>query len=206
MLSLFVDFSNLVLCYFLPQSFSVVRVNCDNRGRIQINEFERHSLALPFSSDWSAAFGKYVFVLFCSLPFKSWCHKFFEISLAATKTVLKPVSCDHLTSFNYDCKNTRDVDLTCWCNLSNIMSDSIFHEIMRQEITVFFLFFCFVLFCFFFRGVIPLLCSRWKRWNQFYHYIISGRGETLNHNELWQMGLISLQWDLKAKTCQGISD
>ena len=38
--------------FFFPHSFSVVTVNCDNRGRIQINEFERHSLPLPFNSDW----------------------------------------------------------------------------------------------------------------------------------------------------------
>ena len=50
--------------FFFPHSFSVVTVNCDNRGRIQINEFERHSLPLPFNSDWSAVFGKYIFVLF----------------------------------------------------------------------------------------------------------------------------------------------
>ena len=38
--------------FFFPHSFSVVTVNCDNRGRIQINEFEWHSLPLPFNSDW----------------------------------------------------------------------------------------------------------------------------------------------------------
>ena len=65
-----------------------------------------------------------------------------------------------------------------------------------------FVLFCFVLFC----GVILLFFSGWKRWNQFYHYNISGRGEILNYNGLRQMGLISLQWDLKSETCQGISD
>ena len=38
--------------FFFPHSFSVVTFNCDNRGKIQINEFERHSLPLPFNSDW----------------------------------------------------------------------------------------------------------------------------------------------------------
>ena len=38
--------------FFFPHSFSVVTVNCDNRGRIQINESEPHSLPLPFNSDW----------------------------------------------------------------------------------------------------------------------------------------------------------
>ena len=42
----------------------VVKVNCDKREIIQIYEFERHSLALPFNSDRYAVFGKYIFVLF----------------------------------------------------------------------------------------------------------------------------------------------
>ena len=49
--------------------------------------------------------------------------------------MLKPVSCDHLTSPNYDEKKVRDVGLTCQRHLSNIMSDSISHESMRQGIT-----------------------------------------------------------------------
>ena len=40
------------LPFFFSHSFSVVTVNCDNRGRIQIIEFERHSLPLPFNSDY----------------------------------------------------------------------------------------------------------------------------------------------------------
>ena len=81
-----------------------------------------------------------------SLPIKSYCHKFFELSLATTITVLKPVSCDHVRSFNYDDKKARDVGLTCWCHLSNNMPDSIFHESMRQGITCVCVFFVFVLF------------------------------------------------------------
>ena len=38
---------------------------------------------------------------------------YIELSLATTITVLKPVSCDHVTSFNYDDKKARDVGLTC---------------------------------------------------------------------------------------------
>ena len=38
--------------FFVPHSFSVVTVECDNRGRIQINEFQRHSLPLPFNCNW----------------------------------------------------------------------------------------------------------------------------------------------------------
>ena len=30
-----------------------------------------------------------------------------------SSTVLKPVSCDHVISFNYDGKKARDVGLTC---------------------------------------------------------------------------------------------
>ena len=72
---------------------------------------------------------------------------------------------------------------------------------------VFFLF----LFCCFFvsflcAGWYFLFSSGWKRWNQFYHYNITGRGEILSYNGLRQMGLISLQWDLKSETCQGISE
>ena len=51
--------------------------------------------------------------LSCSLPIKSSCHRFFELFLATTITVLKPVSFDHVTSFDYDDKKARDVDLTC---------------------------------------------------------------------------------------------
>ena len=44
---------------------------------------------------------------------------------------------------SYDDKKVRDVGLTCSCYLTNIMSDSIFDENMRQGIT------CYVLFCLF---------------------------------------------------------
>ena len=37
---------------------------------------------------------------------------------------------------NYDHKKTRDVGLTFWCHLSNIMPDRIFHESMRPQIIV----------------------------------------------------------------------
>ena len=66
-------------------------------------------------------------------------------------------------------------------------------------------FFVFVL-SFFFRGVILLFSSGSKRWYQFDHYNISGHWKMLNYNGLRQMGFISLQWDLKSETCQGISD
>ena len=97
--------------FFFPHSFSVITVNCNNRGRIQINEFERHSLPYlltPISKPFLVSI-----YLFCSPPIKSQCYKIFELSLATTITVLKPVSCDHVISFNYDGKRARDVGLTC---------------------------------------------------------------------------------------------
>ena len=78
--------------------------------------------------------------------------------------MLKPVSCDHVTSFNHDDKKARDVGLTFWWHLSNNMPDSIFHESMRRGITcVCFFCFCFVfLLLFFLCGVILLVFFRMK--------------------------------------------
>ena len=45
--------------FFFLHIFLVVTLNRDNRGRIQINEFEWHSLHLPFNSDLQTVFGKY---------------------------------------------------------------------------------------------------------------------------------------------------
>ena len=133
--------------------------------------------------------------LYCFLPIKFWYYKCFELSLAATIARLKPVLCDHVTSINNDYKEARDVGLTCWCYLSNNMPGSIFHESMWQGIIFFFVD----------AGWYFLLSSRWKRWNQFYHYKINGRGEILSYNRLSQIGLISFPWDLKSWTCQWIS-
>ena len=77
----------------------------------------------------------YLFFLFL---IKSSCCKFLELSSTTTIMVLKPVSCNNVTSFNYDGKKARDVGLTCWCHLSNIMPDSIFHESMSYGITCLF--------------------------------------------------------------------
>ena len=43
-------------------------------------------------------------------------------------TVLTPVSCYYMTSFNYGGKKARDVGPTCICHLSNIMTDNIFYD------------------------------------------------------------------------------
>ena len=145
--------------------------------------------------------------LFCSPPIKCYCHKFFELSLATIITVLKPVSRDQVTPFNYDGKKARDVGLTCWCYLNNIMPDSIFHESMSQDIS-WSVSFCLFVFSYFSVpfGVILPFSSGWKRWNQFYHCNIIGCWEILHYNGLRQMWLIILQWDLKSEPCQGISD
>ena len=120
--------------------------------------------------------------LFCSLLIKSWCRKFFELSLTTTITVSKPISCDHVTSFNYDDKKARYVGLTCWCHLSNIMPYSISHESMRQEIT-YYISFCLFVFlhlfvvCLFLQGDISVFLEM----KEFDHYGISGRGEILSY-------------------------
>ena len=41
--------------------------------------------------------------------------------LATTITVLTPVSCYYMASFNYGGKKAKDVGLTCRCHLSNIV-------------------------------------------------------------------------------------
>ena len=145
------------------------------------------------------------------LLIKFYYHKFFKLSLAIIITVLTLVSCDHITSFN-DGKNVRDIGLTCWYHLTNIIPYRISHESMRQGIIalsclfvclfvcffvcivcLFLLFFVFFFFGFSFCRVILLVFLGWKRWNQFYHYNISGPEKVSNYNGLTQMGLISLQ-------------
>ena len=65
--------------------------------------------------------------LFYSLLIKPYCHKFFNLSLATTVTVLTPVWCDDVTSIIMIRRRERNVDHTCWCHLSNIITYSIFH-------------------------------------------------------------------------------
>ena len=149
MLSLFVDFSNLVLCHFsFPIAFRLWQLTATTRG--EFKSMNSSSIVYPYLPTLIGKLFLVSIFLFCSLLIKSWCHKFFELSLATTITVLKPVSCDHVTSFNYDDKKARDVGLTCWCHLSNIMPDSIFHESMRERITCSFLYLFVVCFFFFF--------------------------------------------------------
>ena len=51
------------LCFIFRFNSLVATVNCDNKGGIQINELECHSLLLPFNSDWQTVFGEHIFVL-----------------------------------------------------------------------------------------------------------------------------------------------
>ena len=77
---------------------------------------------------------------------------FTELFLATTITVLTPVSCYYMISFNYGGKKARDVGLNCICHLSNIMSDSIFYDSMGWGMTQF-------LFIFFLGMVIAVFLS-----------------------------------------------
>ena len=78
------------------------------------------------------------------------CHRHFNRGLAfhclvigifhglhstTSLTVLKPVLCFHMTSFNYGAKGVRDVDLTCSCHQSYIIPDSIFSANIAQCVT-----------------------------------------------------------------------
>ena len=70
-----------------------------------------------------------------------------ESLLGTTMTMLTPVLCYYMTSFNYGGKKARDVGLTCRCHLSNIMPDSIFYDSMGWGMTqLLLLFLYFVLF------------------------------------------------------------
>ena len=151
MLSFFVDFPNLILCHL---SF-LIAFRLSQLITTTGLEFKSMNSSVIVYPYLLTPIGKPFLVsifLFCSLPIKSYCHKFFKLSLATTITVLKPVSCDHVTSFNYDDKKARDVGLTCWCHLSNIMPDSIFHESMTQGIT------CTVSFCLFVFSYLFVVC------------------------------------------------
>ena len=78
------------------------------------------------------------------LSIKSLCHNFLELFLATTTMLLTTVWHDHVTSFNYDGKNARDVGFSCWGHLSNLMLLSSFHERMGRVISYFFVFLLFV--------------------------------------------------------------
>ena len=134
MLSFFVHFSNFTLCHFsFPIAFQLSQLTAKTGGEFKSmnsSSIVYPYLATPIGKPFSVSI-----TLFCSLPIKSYHHNFFKLSLATTMMLLKPVSCDHMTPFNYDDKKARDVGLTYWCHMSNVMSDSIFCESMRLGIT-----------------------------------------------------------------------
>ena len=79
-----------------------------------------------FKSDWWAVFGKHIFVLFPPNYVLTWWV--FRTILSTHHNGVDGCvkwSCDII---NYDDKKTSGICLTCWCHLSNIMLDSIFHE------------------------------------------------------------------------------
>ena len=108
-------------------------------GQIQDIEFERLGLPLPIhcmGKPFKVSTNYFVFSCFAFLfckgqPFFS--VYFFKLSLATTTGIDAFVF--HLTSFNYDGKEARDVGLTCRCHLSNIMPDNIFSDWQWQGIT-----------------------------------------------------------------------
>ena len=65
---------------------------------------------------------------------------FHGLHFATTLTVLTPVSCFHITSFNYGAKEVRDADPACGCHQSNIIPDSIFSVNIAQCVTCLFIF------------------------------------------------------------------
>ena len=105
-------FSSLVLCHCsLPIAFRLSQLTAMTGG--EFKSMNSSNIVYPYLS---TLIGKLFLVnifLFCSLLIKSYCHKFFELSLATIIMVLMPVSCDHVTSFNYDDKKARGVGLTC---------------------------------------------------------------------------------------------
>ena len=144
MLLIFVDLSRLAQCHFFPMAFLLSQLNATTGGEFKLMNSSGIVYPLPFN-----AIGKPFLVsiyLFCSLSISPNVIIFFKLCLATTIAVLKPASCDHVTSFNYNGKKTRNVGLTFWCHLGNIMPDSMFHKSMKEVITVFL--FCFGLFFF----------------------------------------------------------
>lgn len=62
-------------------------------------------------------------------------HMFSELSLAIIIMLLPFVSCYCMISFNYERNTERDLRLTCRCNMSNILCDSILCDCKEVGIT-----------------------------------------------------------------------
>ena len=116
----------LILISYKSIYFLVFKVHCDNKKRIQFNEFKWYEVNM-FS------------FTFCFTSFYLQCHVFSELLLATTVTMLKSVPCYYLTSFDYAGKKARDICLTCKCHQRDIMPDSIFCDSMGWGMTQFFL-------------------------------------------------------------------
>ena len=96
----------------------------------------------------------------------------------------------------------RDVSLTCWCHLSNIMPDSTFHESMGQGIYNLFCFsFLFVSLYFVVTVVFVFCCLFFVGW--YFSFPLDGV-DVISFTTIKSVGLISLRWDSKSETCQGI--
>ena len=61
-----------------------------------------------------------------------------------------------------------------------------------------------LLLLFVFYKVVFLFSLERKRFNQFYHDTMSVYREILHYNGPRQMKLVSVQWDLKSRTWQGV--
>ena len=133
--------------------------------------------------------------MFSSLLIKSQCHKFFELFLGTTITVLKPVSCGHVASLWWWWQEVKGSRPYLLLSSEQYYAWQYLPWKCEAENN---LLFCFLFLFLFLCGVIFLFSSGWKRWNQFYHYDISGYGEILNYYGLRKMRLISLQWYLKS--------
>ena len=129
----FLIFQTSFCTIFNPIAFRLSQLNTTTVG--EFKSMKSSGTVYPYLSTLIGKPFSVSIFLFCSLPTKSWSHKFFKLSLEIAITMFKPVSYDHVKSFSYDDKKARDVGLTGWCRLSNIMLDNIFHEIIRQGIT-----------------------------------------------------------------------
>ena len=101
MLLFFVDLSRLVLCYFsFPIAFRLSQLTAITGGKFKL--MNSSGIVYPYLS---TPIGKLFLVsiyLFCSLPISREKPIFsVMLCLSTTITLLKPVSCDHLTSLNY---------------------------------------------------------------------------------------------------------
>ena len=117
-----------------PHNFSVVTVNCNSKGRIQINFsgivylYISTPIGKPFLVSIIAPL---VYLRFASFQLTSSVMSFssypFHNGLDACLTWL----CGIIKLWRWEgkgCRDARDVDFTCWCHLSNSSPGSIFNK------------------------------------------------------------------------------